>query len=386
MISVITRTKDRSFFLPRVFESLVNQSYRPIEWIIVNDAGENIDLHVNNFKNQTDELFSINYIYKEVSTTMEAATNLGLSHAKGKYVNILDDDDTIEANFYKDSIGYLDTQEYPTIKGVISYSQYIYENITDDNKIEFSSIEPNPNRPISLTLPSILSANQFPIHSFVYYRNVLTDTGLYDESLPVLGDWEFNIRFIEKYDIGIIPEVNVNYHRRLGEKYGNTVTTQISQHHKYEALVRNKILRTYNNHPAMAIYMNQSSSINIVTHQFEAIKKLTNNIREQKDEQIKYRDEVISNKNEQIKQRDEVISNKSEQLKQKEEEIKYRDTVISNKNKQIKNMNAELEKLSSVTKSNKTEISNLQNELVGIYTGKSWKITKILRIANRLLK
>ena len=133
MISVITRTKDRKIFLPRVFQSLKEQSYRPIEWIVVNDAGEDMQELISEFEKEVDKDFSIKYIKKESSTTMEAATNLGLDNASGKYINILDDDDTIDKEFYSKMISYLEANTIESIKGVISYSQYIYEEV--DKKI-----------------------------------------------------------------------------------------------------------------------------------------------------------------------------------------------------------------------------------------------------------
>ena len=110
MISVVTRTKDRDFFLPRVYQSLLKQTYRPIEWIIINDAGSDISEMVAEFQQNSDTDFSVKYIYKEISTTMEAATNEGLKNATGKYINILDDDDTIEEFFYTDALNYLESE------------------------------------------------------------------------------------------------------------------------------------------------------------------------------------------------------------------------------------------------------------------------------------
>ena len=39
-VSIITRTKNRPQFLKRACESLINQTFKNYEWIIVNDAGD----------------------------------------------------------------------------------------------------------------------------------------------------------------------------------------------------------------------------------------------------------------------------------------------------------------------------------------------------------
>jgi len=342
MISVITRTKNRTIFLNRIFDSLQKQSYRPIEWIIVNDAGEDITSYIETFKKQSSDDFDIKYIYKEQSTTMEAATNFALAHATGKYINILDDDDTIDVDFYKSAVHYLEKESLPSIKGVIAYSQYIYEKVLENGEIEYIKKEDFPNKPVNLTISAMLQYNQFPIHAFVYYKDTLDDTGLYDETLPVLGDWEFNIRFIEKFDIGVIPKIYVNYHRRVDENYGNTITTQKDQHLKYEAFLRNKILRNYANNPNIAIDMGQSFNAKMLIDKFSSFEKILAAINKHKSEQIAQRDMVIEQKNEQIAKRDMVIEQKNEQIakrdmviEQKNEQIAKRDTVIEQKNEQI---------------------------------------------------
>jgi hypothetical protein len=68
---------------------------------------------------------------------------------------------------------------------------------------------------------------------------------MFDESLPVIGDWEFNIRFLMKYDVLVIKESLANYHVRTDAKkeYENTVTAQKDTHAFYRALIINKHIR-----------------------------------------------------------------------------------------------------------------------------------------------
>jgi len=325
LISVITRTKDRTFFLPRVFESLKQQSYRPIEWIIVNDAGESIDEFISECKENIHDGFNIKYVYKKESTTMEAATNVGLSEASGDYINILDDDDTIAKDFYRDAIESLKCEEVDSVKGIVAYSQYIYEEVLADHRIKFLRETPTPFRPTVLTLASILQENQFPIHSFIYKREALLSVGNYDEAYPVLGDWEFNIRFLENFDIVIIPKVYVNYHKRESLNYANTVVVMKDQHLKYESIIRNRILRSRDETSNLSLLMGQGNNSKILINELNQIQASTNYIKGQLHAQILQRDEVIENKNEAILLRDEVIESKNEA-------ISLRDIVIEKKN------------------------------------------------------
>jgi hypothetical protein len=66
--------------------------------------------------------------------------------------------------------------------------------------------------------------------------------------VPVLGDWDFHLRFAMRSDIGVIQRPLANYHHRIdiGEKdsaYGNTVIDGIDFHVEYDARLRNEWLR-----------------------------------------------------------------------------------------------------------------------------------------------
>ena len=68
---------------------------------------------------------------------------------------------------------------------------------------------------------------------------------MYQETLPVLGDWEFYLRFLEKFDIGVIDKPLAFYHHRpqMSGAYGNTLYSGFSQHVRYDAVIRNELLR-----------------------------------------------------------------------------------------------------------------------------------------------
>jgi hypothetical protein len=90
--------------------------------------------------------------------------------------------------------------------------------------------------------------NQFAPIAFVYRKIILDEVGFYDEALPVLGDWDFNLRFLMKADIAVIPERLANYHHRVSttlasRHYGNSVSEGYVRHYQHEAMIRNEIIR-----------------------------------------------------------------------------------------------------------------------------------------------
>jgi hypothetical protein len=92
------------------------------------------------------------------------------------------------------------------------------------------------------SLLALLGYNQFPPIAFCYARRALDAVGLYDESLPVLGDWDFNVRFVAHYDIDFVPRPLAHYHHRR-DATGPMVNTIVDGHDDVRRRLLNRYLR-----------------------------------------------------------------------------------------------------------------------------------------------
>jgi hypothetical protein len=97
----------------------------------------------------------------------------------------------------------------------------------------------------SVELMRLFSWNRFTPVSFLFERSVLDEIGLFNERLPVIGDWEFNLRFLTTYEIAVLPKYLAFWHQRpkLKSGYGNSVHAEEDLHRKYRALLTNKWIR-----------------------------------------------------------------------------------------------------------------------------------------------
>lgn len=95
-ISVITCTYNRAATLPRVYESLCNQTYKNFEWIVVNDGSEDNTEDLVKYWIDENKLEVI-YLYEE-NNGKHIATNLAMSKATGYFVINLDSDDFLKEN------------------------------------------------------------------------------------------------------------------------------------------------------------------------------------------------------------------------------------------------------------------------------------------------
>lgn len=102
ILTIFTPTYNRAHTLPRLFDSLVAQTDKNFEWLIIDDGSRDNtgELFDNWLKEHHD--FSIRY-YKVNNGGKNRAINQGLKLAQGQYFMILDSDDLLT----KDAVSFI---------------------------------------------------------------------------------------------------------------------------------------------------------------------------------------------------------------------------------------------------------------------------------------
>lgn len=88
--SIILPTYNRADFLPKAIESVIDQTYKDWELIIVDDGSTDHTKEIVKTFSEQDQ--RIQYIYQE-NAERSAARNNGIKHAQGKFICFLDSDD-----------------------------------------------------------------------------------------------------------------------------------------------------------------------------------------------------------------------------------------------------------------------------------------------------
>ena len=98
LVSVIVPIYNGESFIKNCIESILNQSYKSIEIIIVDDGSTDNSLHICN---QLAKEHGNIRLYSQENKGVSAARNLGLEKANGKYIGFADCDDKIQPLFYQ---------------------------------------------------------------------------------------------------------------------------------------------------------------------------------------------------------------------------------------------------------------------------------------------
>ena len=247
-VAIITRTKSRVILLKRAIESVQQQTFKDWLHVIVNDGGDPLEVETL-LKGYVDGYAGrLVLIHHPESLGMEAAANVGIKASQSEFIVIHDDDDSWHETFLMRCVDYLDHPP-PVLgtpmRGVATYSTRILEELVD-GRVQRVSTEPFNTWMTGISLYRMASNNILPPISFLFYRQAMEDIGPYREDLPVLGDWDFHLRFIARFEIGLIKEELAYYHYRLSITegiYGNTVIAQDDKHRRYDHLLRNEFLR-----------------------------------------------------------------------------------------------------------------------------------------------
>lgn len=93
-ITILTPVYNRAALLPRLFESLLCQSFKDFEWIAVDDGStDNTREVLADLKRRSGDAFHMSCLYKE-NGGKHMAINMGVARARGDLFFIVDSDDT----------------------------------------------------------------------------------------------------------------------------------------------------------------------------------------------------------------------------------------------------------------------------------------------------
>ena len=98
LISVIVPVYNVEKFLRYSLESVINQSYKNLEIIIVNDGSTDESKNICKEYEEKDKRVKL---INQKNQGLSAARNAGLNIATGKYVGFIDSDDIISLKFYE---------------------------------------------------------------------------------------------------------------------------------------------------------------------------------------------------------------------------------------------------------------------------------------------
>ncbi len=244
-VAIITRTRNRPALLRRAIGSVLAQTAADWRHVIVNDGGDRaaVDAMAAEFAGAYAGRLQVLHL---AHAGMQAASNTAIRETQSTYIAIHDDDDTWHPDFLAETTAFLDAAGPDSpYQGVISKTLRILERENPDGS--FTELERQPYVPLrEISLFRIGYENPFAPIAFLYRRAVHDRIGLFDPRWDIAADLDFNFRFLQRHEIGVIDKPLAYYHWRDESASGvnaNTVTHQKERHGRILNELKNHYLR-----------------------------------------------------------------------------------------------------------------------------------------------
>ena len=188
LVSVIIPTYKRMGMITRVLDSVYNQTYRPIELLVVNDGSpDNTEEVVSEWiaKHSGTPGFSAKLITQPNGGGC-AARNNGLSHAIGEFIQFFDDDDELCRTAFEAHVSNL--REHPEVSSSLGQATYIADKASLDTSYRLGNLDGRKD--------FVELVKNLPSPSFVLFRHEALKNGniLWDIDLPCAQDTDFMIQ------------------------------------------------------------------------------------------------------------------------------------------------------------------------------------------------
>jgi len=189
--SVIIPTFNRAAFLREAIDSVLSQTEKDFELIIVDDGStdatrEMVATHENRMR----------YFYQP-NAGASAARNLGIRHAAGKFITFLDSDDLWLPKKLARQIAWMST--HPEI--MLCYTDEIW--IRRGVRVNQKKIHAKAGGWIyPLCLPRCIISPS----SVLMRRELFEAVGVFDEQLPICEDYDLWLRVVSRFEVGFLAE------------------------------------------------------------------------------------------------------------------------------------------------------------------------------------
>lgn len=266
LVSIVLPTYNGEKYLRQSIESVLSQSYKNLELIIVNDcSNDNTEVIIGEYVKQDDRIVSIT---NPQNYKLPKSLNIGFNKAKGEYLTWTSDDNYYMESAIREMVDYLEFHQ----DKIAVCSDYVQIN-TINNEVR--------NKVVDNNIETLIFEGNSCGACFLYRASVAREIGNYDEEKNLVEDYDWWLRMGLVGEIGRINK-NLYYYR----KHENSLTTQ----RKLEITQKARILRQsyLQKYLHKFPYLKQTQKIKIATieglmielgqtHNMDLIEKINSN-------------------------------------------------------------------------------------------------------------
>mgnify|MGYP006280410699 CR=1 FL=1 len=222
-VSVIICTYNRREFLPEALRSALAQDYPNLEVILVNDGGEDVADIVEAMGDPRVTLHQ-----RDENKGKAASLNEAIGLSSGKYICYLDDDDVHYPNHVRTLVDALERNPEYHLAYTDLYQMMLREEPDGSTRVlsKHVSIGRDFDRYFEFYINQALHV------SLMHTREILDRTGMYNEKVRVMIEWDLNRRIAFYSDFLHVPAVTGEF-RVIVNKNDRISTRERKDQDKY---------------------------------------------------------------------------------------------------------------------------------------------------------
>lgn len=265
IVSVIMPTFNRGGKIRESIESVLAQTVRELELIIVNDAGsDDAERVVKSFGSD-----KIHYWKLAENQGPSAARNFGIEKALGEFIAYVDDDDIIYPSHLEKLLKHQQSNDFDFVYSRCwrVYGHYRPEGfITAHRKAAW--------QPTQFSAAMLFRDNFISTLNVLHKRECIAVVGGFDQYLRHLEDWDLWVRIAQQYKVSGITEFTGEYRIEQDETRTNVSVLQSTDMRLFEALLRDAYKYAYCYHQLLHYWL-QRRDFGKAKSYLQKISKLT---------------------------------------------------------------------------------------------------------------
>lgn len=212
LVSVVIPTYNRAHLVCDALNSVLRQTYRPLEILLVDDGSTDQTNQVAATwwdDAMEEELVTFHFIEQE-NQGGNVARNTGIKNATGEYIAFLDSDDEWHPLKIEKQISVFENASVGAVYCGLQHIDLLRKKVIEPTKRQY----PSGNLLSQMLIRDVTAATS----TYIVKREVFDNVGFFDETLQARQDWDLWIRIALEYHIGVVPEVLVNFREHAGER------------------------------------------------------------------------------------------------------------------------------------------------------------------------
>ena len=311
-ISVVIPTYNRARLIKKSITSILNQTYKNIEIVVVDDASsDNTEEIVKSIEDSR-----IKYIKLKKNSGACVARNMGIKAAKGKYISFNDSDDEylpekIEIQ-YNNLIKNNSDMDFCKVRIFIDNCELI---VPDDMRINEMGRKGY--------LKELLAGNYISTQAILVKKSVITKY-MFDEKLPRFQDYDLVLRMAADVNMSFTDDILVNIYNskdsisnsneKLLEAVKIMINKKYNMNEEYKEMLRLFLIQCYAN-ISNKNYVNCIDDLNNKSKEIDRLNKVVYNQQQNINALQSEIDKIINSKSWKITKPLRIVTNKLSKLK-----------------------------------------------------------------------